>query len=397
MSSTPSEESRSHFVALSAGVALAALLVGFGAWLVQLSRGLVVTGLSRDVSWGLYVSQFTFLVGVAASAVMVVVPYYLHDFRAFGRLLVYGEALAVAAVVGAGLFVLVDLGQPSRVMNVLLHPSPRSPMFWDLLALGGYLVINAVLAGTALWTERYGLGTPWWLRPLVYLSIPWAVSIHTITAFIYAGLPGRPSWETAVLAPRFLASAFASGPALLLLLVLAERGGAWTDDAPPDATGAPEPGSRVLRALARIIAWALALNAFLFGVELFTAIYSHHPEHSQALRALYLDPEGGLRFWMWASQATCLVAFVALLFPATLGDHRLLAAAAALAFAGIWMEKGMGLIPGGFLPSPLALVRGYAPTLLEVLISLGVWGASALVLTGALWTIRKVRAEGSRF
>jgi Ni/Fe-hydrogenase subunit HybB-like protein len=380
MSSTFSEARIRRLPALFAGATGLVVLIGFLAWRYQLAHGLVITGMSRDVTWGLYISQFTFLVGVAASAVMVVIPYYLHDFKAFSRLLLLGESLAVAAVVAAGLFVFVDLGQPVRVMNVLLHPSLRSPMFWDMLALGGYLAINLVLGITALFTQRYELAAPRWYKPLVLLSIPWAISIHTVTAFLYAGLPGRPQWETAVLAPRFLASAFASGPALLILLCLALRRMPLLDV-----------GQDALRALSRIVAYGLSASLFFLLVELFTALYGHRPEHAEALRVLYLDPAGNLQLWSWGSVGACMCALLLLVWPRTARQNRWIGIAAVLAFFGIWMEKGMGLVVGGFEPSPLGRIAGYSPTFPETLITLGVWAAGVLVLFGSVWLVQSVR------
>ncbi len=380
MSSTSSEPARPSGLLRAIPVVLLVVAAGLVAWSIQLSRGLGITGLSRDVSWGLYISQFTFFVGVAASAVMVVVPYYLHDFRAFGRLVVLAEMLAIAALVGAGLFVLVDLGQPGRVLNVLLYPSPTSLMFWDVLCLGGYLAINVVFVATALITERRGLVTPRWVMPLAYLSIPWAVSIHTVTAFLYAGLPGRPFWETAVLAPRFLASAFCSGPSLLLLIVLLLK----------DKPGM-DVGPAAVRALTNIIRYALAINLFLVGVEVFTALYSQLPGEVEAWRVAYLDPQGGVRFWMWGSVGLSLIAFGTLLIPAMRMQRRYLALAAALVFVSVWMEKGLGFIVAGFEPSPLGHVSGYSPTFLEITIAFGVWGVGALVLILAVWLASTVR------
>ena len=164
------------------------ILVGLAAWSHQYADGLSVTGMSRDVSWGLYIAQFTFMVGVAASAVMVVLPYYLHDYKAFGRTVILGEFLAVSAVVVCMLFVFVDMGQPRRVLNVLLHPRPNSVMFWDFMVLGGYLLLNLVIGVVTIEAERKEAPPPRWVRPLIYLSIPWAVSIHTVTAFLYSGL-----------------------------------------------------------------------------------------------------------------------------------------------------------------------------------------------------------------
>src|SRR5512138_1276421 len=201
------------------------LLIGAGflAYLRQFSQGLAITGLSRDVTWGLYIAQFTFFVGVAASAVMVVLPYYLHDVKQFGKITILGEFLAVAAVSMCMLFIFVDMGQPTRVLNILRYPSPRSVMFGVFVSVAGFLVLNFVISLVMLKSEREGVPAPHWIKPVVFLSIPWAVSIHTVTAFLYSGLPGRTFWLTAILAPRFLASAFASGPSLLILLCLVLR------------------------------------------------------------------------------------------------------------------------------------------------------------------------------
>ena len=213
--------------------------VAFLTWLYQLQFGLGITGLSRDVSWGFYIAQFTFLVGVAAGGVMVVLPYYLHDYKAFGRITILGEFLAVAALVMCLLFITVDLGQPIRMLNVLLYPTPNSMLFYDMIVLNGYLFLNIVVGWNVLEAERNGTHYQPWLKPLIYLSIPWAISIHTVTAYLYCGLPGRGFWLTAILAPRFLASAFAAGPALLIVLCLIVRRFTRFD---PGPRADPEPG-----------------------------------------------------------------------------------------------------------------------------------------------------------
>ncbi|HED30595.1 MAG TPA: menaquinol oxidoreductase, partial [Prosthecochloris aestuarii] len=197
---------------------IACIGLGLNAWAYQLEHGLGVTGMGRDISWGLYIAQFTFLVGVAASAVMVVLPYYLHNRKEFGKIVIVGEFLAVSAAVMCMLFILADLGKPQRVLNVLRYPTPNSMVFWDVVVLNGYLLLNLIGGWTVLGAERKGIAPPKWVKPLIYLSIPWAFSIHTVTAFLYAGMPGRHLWLTAVLAPRFLASAFAAGTAILILI-----------------------------------------------------------------------------------------------------------------------------------------------------------------------------------
>ncbi len=351
---------------------LALLTAGLAAYLQQFARGLGITGLSRDVAWGLYISQFTFMVGVAASAVMVVLPYYVHHYKAFGRLAILGEFLAIPAVLTCLLFVFVDMGQPRRVMNVLLHPSPRSIMFWDLLSLNGYLVLNILISRATFRAERADRPPPGWVKPVVYLSIPWAVSIHTVTAFLYAGLAARPFWLTAILAPRFLASAFASGPSLLILLALLVRRVSRFD-----------PGREAVAKLGQIVAYAMSVNVFFVGLELFTALYSDIPEHVEHFTYLYLGLHGHsvLAPWMWASLALAGLSLVLLLVPRFRRNETLLVLAAVAVVASLWIDKGLGMVVTGFVPSPLGHVTEYWPTIREGLIALGVYALGALVLT----------------
>ena len=328
--------------------------------------------MSRDVSWGLYIAQFTFLVGIAASAVMLVLPYYLHDYKAFGKITVLGEFLAVAAVIMCVLFIFVDLGQPSRVMNVLLHPAPSSILFWDMIVLTGYLLINIITGWVILSSNRNEVPPPRWVKPLIYLSIPWAISIHTVTAFIYAGLPGRSFWLTAIMAPRFLASAFASGPALLIIFCLILK-----------RFGRFDAGEKAIQTLSKIVAYALATSIFFVLVELFSAFYSQIPEHARHFQYLFagLDGHHNLVPWMWTSAVLAFVALGMLIIPFIRRKEGWLAVACAFVFVSLWIEKGLGLVVPGFIPSPLETITEYVPTGTEIAITLGVWAVGFLLLT----------------
>ncbi|MCK4774855.1 MAG: polysulfide reductase NrfD, partial [Candidatus Krumholzibacteria bacterium] len=244
------------------------IFIGVLFYLRQYSEGLTITGMSRDVTWGLYIAQFTFLVGVAASAVMVVLPYYLHNYKAFAKITILGEFLAIGSVVMCMTFIFVDMGQPLRILNVFIHPTPHSMMFWDTLALGGYLGLNVVISLVTLSAERKDVAPPKWIKPVIILSIPWAISIHTVTAFLYSGLAARPFWMTAILAPRFLASAFSAGPALLILFCYLLK-----------KTTKFDAGKEPIQKLALIVTYAMAVNVFFILMELFTAVYSDIPHH----------------------------------------------------------------------------------------------------------------------
>ncbi|MDX9788769.1 MAG: NrfD/PsrC family molybdoenzyme membrane anchor subunit [Desulfobacterales bacterium] len=358
--------------------------VGFLIYLKQLSFGLGITGMTRDVTWGFYIAQFTFLVGVAASAVMLVLPYYLHNYKAFGRITILGEFLAVASVTMCVLFIFVDMGQPMRVLNVLLYPTPNSVLFWDMIVLNGYLLLNIVIGWQVLDAERNGVAPPKWIKPFIYLSIPWAVSIHTVTAFLYCGLPGRGFWLTAILAPRFLASAFAAGPAFLILLCLFVRRISNFD-----------PGREQIQSLAKIVTYGIIINVFFFFCEVFVVFYSRIPEHMDHLTYLFsgLHGHGVLVPWMWSSMALMFIGIILLVNPVTRRNEGVLAVACVVIFIGTWIDKGLGMISGGFVPSPLHHVNEYIPTVPELVISLAVWCVGFLVLSALFKMAITVKEE----
>ncbi|SDU04878.1 sulfate reduction electron transfer complex DsrMKJOP subunit DsrP [Desulfobacula phenolica] len=338
----------------------------------QLKYGLMVTGQSRDVSWGFYTAQMTYFVGVAAGGVMLVLPYYLHNYKKFGKITILGEFLAVASIVMCLLYLLVHLGQPMRALNIFLYPTPGSMLFWDGNVLFGYLVLNIIIGWNVLEAERNGSSPPVWIKPLIYLSIPMAFSIHTVTAFIYCGLPGRGFWLTAVLAPRFLASAFAAGPAILILLCMFVRKMTQFD-----------PGKEAIHTLALIVAYGLIANVFFLFCEVFVVFYSGIPSHMDHIKYLYVGLHGHsvLVPWMWTSVFCMGLAIVLLVIPRTRKNSVILFFSCILVFVGTWIDKGLGMIAGGFVPSALHHVTEYVPTMHELIISAGVTAIGVFILT----------------
>jgi molybdopterin-containing oxidoreductase family membrane subunit len=245
-------------------------------------------------------------------------------------------------------------------------------MFWDSVSLGGYLLLNAVIALITLGAEQKGIAPPKWIKPVIIISIPWAISIHTVTAFLYSGLPGRSFWLTAILAPRFLASAFAAGPALLILLCLAMR--KLTDY---------DVGKEAIRKLAVIVTYGMILNVFFLLMEVFTAFYSGIPEHMEHFRYLFAGLEGhdSLVPWMWTSAILAVVSLVLLITPRARNNAKILPVTCVIVFLSLWIDKGLGLIVGGFIPSPLGMVEEYAPTFPEIFITLGIWALGFLLIT----------------
>lgn len=350
--------------------------VGGLSYVQQFNYGLGITGMSRDVTWGVYISQFTFLVGVAAGGLMLVLPYYLHNYKAFGRIVILGEFMAIAAIAMCLMFIIADLGQPMRAMNVLLHPTPNSMLFWDMIVLNGYLFLNILCGWVVLHSEYKGIKYPKWIKPFIYLSIPWAISIHTVTAFLYCGLPGRHFWLTAILAPRFLASAFAAGPSLLLVIAMILKRITKFDV-----------GREAQDKLVTIIGYAAMLNFFFLGCEFFVAYYSQIPGHMHTLDYLFWGLGHGdqvfnnLVPFMRASVVMGLAGIALIFVSRARQSDGLLVVSCLLIFIAFWIDKGLGLVLGGFVPSPLDYVTEYVPSAQELGITAAIWATGAFILS----------------
>ena len=351
-------------------------LVGLHAFGVQTRDGMGVTHLSDHVSWGMYIANLTFVVGLAAGGVMMVIPAYLYHDHDMHKVVLTGEILAAASIVMALGFVVVDLGRPDRFWHIIPGLGrfnwPMSMLTWDVIVLSVYLLLNLHIVGYLLYSRFIGV-TPSrrWYLPVVFLSIVWAISIHTVTAFLYSGLGGRPFWNTAILAPRFLASAFVTGPAVIILTLhtVREVAGFSAGDGP----------TRTLVAIMRV---TVLLNIFMMLAEVFTQFYTGGT-HSDAATYLYFGAHGhdALVPWIWTAIACNGVAAVILVFSGVTHDRARILFACVLSIIGIWIEKGMGLIVPGFVPSTLHEFIEYMPNHIEWKITVGIWALGAMVYT----------------
>jgi Ni/Fe-hydrogenase subunit HybB-like protein len=360
-------------------VLTAVFLVGANAWAVQVRDGMGVTAMSDHVSWGLYIANFTFLVGLAAGGVMMVIPAYLYHDREMHDIVIVGELLAIAAIIMALMFVVCDLGRPDRFWHLIpglgRFNFPMSMLTWDVIVLNGYLLINLHICGYLLYMRFLGRApNPRWYIPFVFLSIVWAISIHTVTAFLYCGLGGRPFWNTALLAPRFLASAFVSGPAFIIVALLVLRRAVHT-----------EFGNAPIRTLVNIMRVTILINLLMVGSEMFTEFYTGG-SHTSSAQYLFFGLHGynALVPWIWTSIGMTLLATLFLLCPKVQEKPWMLVTACVLAFSGIWIEKGMGLIIPGFVPSTMHEMIEYQPNLIEWKITAGIWAFGLMIYTLSL-------------
>ena len=359
-------------------LAILLILIGMGVYAYgqQFQEGLMITGMSDIIGWGLYISNFTFFVGVAAAAVMLILPAYVYKDKDFHAVVIIGEGVAVGALVMCLLFITVDMGGPIKVWHMIpgicLFNWPSSILTWDVLVLNGYLALNALVPLYILYSY-YNKREPvsWKYQPFVFLSIFWAISIHMVTAFLYQGLPARPFWNNPLLGPRFLASAFAAGPAVIMMALIAIK---EKTSYPIDTT--------IFFKLKRIIVVSAVINLIMLFSELFKEFYTF-THHSLAAQYLFFGLEGhnSLVPWIWTAIALNVLGTLLFAFDPTKCNPRYLMVAAISLFAGIWIEKGFGLIIPGFVPSPMGEVVDYTPSSLEILITLGVRATGILVVT----------------
>ncbi|MFZ1145848.1 MAG: sulfate reduction electron transfer complex DsrMKJOP subunit DsrP [Bryobacteraceae bacterium] len=356
---------------------LGALIVsGALAYSRQVQIGLGLTAMRDQVSWGFYIGNFTFLVGVAAAAVVLVVPAYIYDWKPIREIVIYGELLAISAITMCLLFVLVDIGRPDRFWH-LIPPFgflnfPSSILAWDVLVLNLYFILNLSVATHILYRAFHG--KPYiknLVVPLVLLSIPMAVGIHTVTAFLYNGLAARPYWNSSILAPQFLASAFCSGPAILLIVLQVLR--RFTRFEIRDAA---------IWKIAELMAYAMFLNLFLHGAEAFKEFYSN-TQHLLFTRYWYfgLGTHHTLVPYAWSAVALNLLAFGLFISPAARRNFWTLNIGCLATYAGVYIEKGMGLIIPGLTPDTLGEIYEYYPTVTELRVAAGIFAVGFLLFT----------------
>lgn len=356
-------------VALTVGA-----LVGVWAYVVQLRDGLYVTNMTDQVSWGIYIANFTFAEGVAAAAVMVVIPAYVYKVKAFREIVFVGETLAICAVLVCLLFVTVDLGRPERAWHLIPMLGslnfPVSILAWDVVVLSGYFFINVTLVMFALRSKYLGRAVPRAYVPLLFTSMLWAVGVYTVSAFLYTWLGARPFWNSAIIAPRFVASALVSGPAIVVLVLrVIQRRGSFAVDA------------EVFTTLRKVISVTLLISLFLFASEVFTELYGGSP-HNASMKYLLFGhhDHDGLRFYLWTGLSLELVAATLLLTRLARKTVWLDTACVAV-IIGVWIEKGMALVVPGFIPTPLGEFVEYVPSVIELLVTIGVWCIGLLVFS----------------
>jgi Ni/Fe-hydrogenase subunit HybB-like protein len=352
------------------------IAVGLAAYGNQVANGLMTSNMRDPVSWGFYIGNFAFLVGVAAAAVVLVVPAYVYNWGPIHDVALIGELLSVAAIIMCMLFVTVDLGRPEFVWHLMPFVGtpnfPHSLLTWDILVLNLYFLLNWFVVTYILFMAFTGRKyNPRIVLPIIFLSIPFAIGIHTVTAFLFTGLKSRAFWHTALLAPRFIAGAFCSGPALIFLIFRVLR-----------KVGRMKISEAALFKIGELLAYAMALNLFFVATEVFTDFYAQtsHTVHAR-FQWFGIHGESSIAAYTWAALCFNVVALIIFIVPKFRHNLNLLTLGCVFSFCGIFIEKGMGLLLPGFTPSSLGEIYSYTPSATEVFVGIGIWAIGALLFT----------------
>ncbi|WP_172136338.1 NrfD/PsrC family molybdoenzyme membrane anchor subunit [Adlercreutzia sp. ZJ473] len=369
-------------------IACALLAVaGVALWALQLSGGMVQTGMRNLDSWGLYITCFMFFVGLSAGGLIISSVPRAFGIAGFGGISKVAVMTSIASTVCAIGFVVVDLGQPARVWELFVYSNLGSPLMWDIVVIGTYLVLSCVYLWAQLQAER-GRVSHVALRVIAVVALVCAVLVHSVTAWIFGLQQSHELWHTALLGPWFVSSALVCGTGLVLVVAVAlRRAGYFELDQ-----------AHVVR-LAKLLGAFVCVDLYFLGCDLLTEAF---PAASGA-EVVGMLVAGPLAPFFWAEVLGCAACAVVCFTP-RLRTSPLLAAASLLAIAAIFCKR-VQLLVGGFqianldLPGAMTshtvtnwdagLAGAYAglvycPTPLEVGVALGVVALGALVFLAGL-------------
>ena len=386
---------------LNIGIAVAAVatVAGIALWVVQLSGGLVQTNMRNFDSWGLYITMFMFLVGLSAGGLIISsVPraFGMQGFGGISKVAVWTSICCTVLAIG---FVVVDLGQPMRLWELFAYSNLGSPLMWDIIVLGTYLILSVVYLWATLRAEA-GKVSATALRVVSVIALVCAVLVHSVTAWIFGLQQAHEFWHTALLAPWFVSSALVCGVALVLVVVIALR-----------RAGYMELDQANVVKLVKMLGAFVLVDLYFFGCDLLTSAF---PGGSGAEVAAMLT-SGPLAPFFWVEVVGCALCAVVCFVP-KLRTNPLIVAASLLAIVGIFCKRVQLLVGGFQLPNldyagvmtPYTVTdwtagmtgayQGmvYFPTPLEFGLVLGVVGLGALMLLVGLKYLPLKPTEASR-
>lgn len=345
------------------------VIAGLVAWVVQLTKGLVLTDLGDHKVWGLYIVGFMFFTGIAAgSLIMASLPYVanLNRLKSFTKIASF--VAAVSSVIAAGLFILVDIGNPGRLWNMVIHANFHSPLIWDSIILLSYAFFSIYFLSRLIRldndADQEESIKKWAWAALI------AGLLVGVTANVFGLQISKPSWYSAIQPFSFLVAAIVVGVAFLILLALLLKSKQYIDME-----------DDVLEKLGKAVAIFLALDLVMVVSELITVAYPGTPE---GLAYVHYMLAGGGAAVFWIQVATGILAII-LLFSSSINAKRI-GIGSFLALVAVFMQKFSMLMAGFALPlvsyvGPMMQGgTGYFPTLIEIGVAIGIISLGALFL-----------------
>ncbi len=353
------------------------VLAGLGTYAYQLAMGLGVTGMNNSTSWGLYLTCFMFFVGLSAGGLIVASSASIFGIKKYKAVALPAVILSLVCICCAGVCVLIDLGGIQRVWRMLTGLNFMSPLAWDMIVIACYLVIN--LMYLYFMTSKKADSAK--VAVVSRFALPVAILVHSVTAWVFGLEIAREAWNTAILAPIFVASALDSGLALLLLALFGLK-----------AKGMFETPQALFTSLAGLLCTCIAIDGYFIGCELLTTAYNGTEEGAAVLNTLLF---GSTAPFFWFEVVFGLaVPFLILVFAKNRANMKLVGAASVLVVLGVFCKRcwlmftGFSAFnvtgaPGVTLGSTAAQAGGaadmwalagtYAPTLPEVVITVGIF------------------------
>ena len=317
---------------LNAGIAAAAVLTaaGLALWGFQLSGGLVQTGMRNLDSWGLYITMFMFLVGLSAGGLIISSVPRAFGMKGFGGISTVAVWTSICCTVLAIGFVVVDLGHPARLWELFAYSNLGSPLMWDIIVLGAYLILSIVYLWATLRAEA-GKVSAVALRIVSVIALVCAVLVHSVTAWIFGLQQAHEFWHTALLAPWFVSSALVCGTALVLAVVIALR-----------RVGYLELDQSNITKMTKMLGAFVVVDLYFFGCDLLTSAF---PGGSGA-EVVAMLVSGPLAPFFWVEIIGCALAATVCFVP-RLRTNPLIVVASLLAIVGIFCKR-VQLLVGGF-------------------------------------------------
>ena len=395
---TPAAKFGGKGLTIAIAVAAAVTVAGLALWVFQLSGGMVNTNMRNLDSWGLYITMFMFLVGLSAGGLIISSAPRVFGVEGFGGISKIAVWTSICCTVLAIGFVVVDLGQPLRLWELFAYSNLGSPLMWDIIVLGTYLILSIVYLWAMLRFEG-GKGSATGLRVVSAIALVCAVLVHSVTAWIFGLQQGREMWHTALLGPWFVSSALVCGVALVLVVVIALR-----------RAGYLQLDQKYVVKMLKLLGVFVLVDLYFFGCDLLTEGF---PAGSGADIVAMLTT-GALAPFFWIEVLGCAATAVIAFVP-KLRTNPLIVVAAVLAIVGIFCKRVQLLVGGFQIPNHdmPAVVSGpgladagaalqsaggamvYFPSPLEFGVMAGVVGLGALLLLVGLKYLPLKPAEKS--